>query len=1073
VKNRIRVFGCLVVMQVCGIAAAAETDRPLIGPPPDWVQPERSDPVTPAASEAPVQVLLSDQQVRMTTEAVETYVATRMKIQNRQGLDALGTLGFTWKPDSDVLTVHQLSLVRDGQAQDLLDGGAAFTVLRREDQLERAVITGMLTAVIQPAGLRVGDVIEMQHTLRRRDPVVHDSPDAFHIWGGGPVSNARLRVLWPESLPMRWKASSHMPAGEPVKNNGWYELTYQLDEVVPLLQPTGAPGRFAALRSLELTTFQDWQALSRRLAPLYVEASKLGAASPLRAEADRIRRQHATPADRAAAALRLVQDEIRYVLLAMNDGGLKPAAIDETWQRRFGDCKAKSVVLLALLRELGIEAEVVAVSTAFGDGLDARLPGIVKFDHVLVRAMIGGKAYWLDGTRTGDRALARLQPPPYRWALPLTQQGSGLIPIPLEPLEAPTAELSLQVDATKGVSLPASFKAEMKMTGDAAQSLRLNLETVPEANREEYLRTFWRRVYRGVEIEATGTSFDDAQGLLTWTASGSMKMEWDPEYNTYEPHDMGVGYRADFSRPRGTDAAAPYLVDFPVHRRTIETIKLPPQRAPFTVTGSDINRTLAGVRYQRTARVSNDEFTAELIYRSVAPEFPASERAEVERVLLELSRNTLYLKKPDNYLPSSGELRAEAEQGFDEADDYFTLGLDMMQRGLREEANTAFSKALELDPKYAPAHIGLAGLLTSQGNINGAIAALEAALVEIPGNARLQEQLATLWVRVEQWPKALALFDEMMIKDPGSKLRARRAWVYHKMGDPKLAASELDAAIAADPKAVDSYLVKARIIQDTRRPQDIPALEAITKKNLGPEDIAAVKAALGRPDALRPAIEEDLRVNPTALGYMARAGLQKEKSAKIADYEMALKQADTTADTGVQVAMMLMAHLWYRETVDVLSVHEREKPLHPRAVGLRGVARWKLGDQAGARKDFAAARAGGAATLNNLCWDKASRKVALDEALRECDDALAAGMDCERCMDSRALVLLQLGRLRESVESYDRALQQRPDEPHSLFGRGLARIRLGDREAGDADLAAARKVWPAVDAQFEEMGLLP
>ncbi len=81
-----------------------------------------------------------------------------------------------------------------------------------------------------------------------------------------------------------------------------------------------------------------------------------------------------------------------------------PARADETWQRRFGDCKGKTVLLLALLKELGIQAEPALVSLGGGDGLDERLPSLGAFNHVIVRATIGGKVYWLDGTRTGDRS---------------------------------------------------------------------------------------------------------------------------------------------------------------------------------------------------------------------------------------------------------------------------------------------------------------------------------------------------------------------------------------------------------------------------------------------------------------------------------------------------------------------------------------------------------------------------------------------------------------------------------------------------------------------------------------------
>ena len=57
------------------------------------------------------------------------------------------------------------------------------------------------------------------------------------------------------------------------------------------------------------------------------------------------------------------------------------------------------MLLVAILRSLGIDADAVAVSSGLGDGMDMRLPRVGAFDHVLVRATIAGRIYWLDGTR--------------------------------------------------------------------------------------------------------------------------------------------------------------------------------------------------------------------------------------------------------------------------------------------------------------------------------------------------------------------------------------------------------------------------------------------------------------------------------------------------------------------------------------------------------------------------------------------------------------------------------------------------------------------------------------------------
>ncbi|MFZ8278353.1 transglutaminase domain-containing protein, partial [Staphylococcus aureus] len=82
----------------------------------------------------------------------------------------------------------------------------------------------------------------------------------------------------------------------------------------------------------------------------------------------------------------LVQDEIRYLFEGMNGGNYVPQKPADTWTRRYGDCKAKTLLLLALLRAMDIEAEPVAASMNLSGLVAQRLPSAGAFDHVLVRA---------------------------------------------------------------------------------------------------------------------------------------------------------------------------------------------------------------------------------------------------------------------------------------------------------------------------------------------------------------------------------------------------------------------------------------------------------------------------------------------------------------------------------------------------------------------------------------------------------------------------------------------------------------------------------------------------------------
>jgi tetratricopeptide (TPR) repeat protein/transglutaminase-like putative cysteine protease len=1064
---------------VCSAAGAA--DKPVVEPPADWVRVDPGTTPLPPANQAPLQVLLRDQQVRITTDGVETYEASRWRIQSPQGLSATGTLSFSWKPDSDVMTVHKLAVTRDGKTQDLLGKGENLTILRRENELEQSVLTGMLTAVAQPPGLQVGDVMEMSYTLRHRDPVVADSPGVFYAVPAAEIQKVRFRALWPENLPLRWRASPHMPDAQPVKKDGWMELEYRLDNPVPLLQPSRAPVRFAAMRMVEISSFADWQALSARLASQYQKTSTLAAASPLRGEVNRIRQQHAAPAQRAAAALRLVQDQIRYVLLAMNDGGLMPAAADETWKRRFGDCKAKTVLLLALLRELGIEAEPVLVSSFFTDALEGRLPEVGLFDHVLVRAVIDGKAYWLDGTRTGDRALEQIRPPDFIWGLPLTAKGSTLASIAREPLQEVQMERLLMVDARDGVDIPALFRAEVIMRGDMALTVKAAWDSIPAANREENKRSFWREQFHNLELEGTDLRFNDEQNLLTMSATGTIRLEWDPEYNTYYPQDMGLGYRADFSRPAGTDAQAPYSVQFPMYTRTREVINLPPQEQPFTLTGKDIKRTVAGTEYMRRATVRDFRFEAESTTRTIVPEFPASERAEAERVLLEMSRNDLYLKKPRNYLATLKELNLSAEKPLENANAYLDRASQYQRRQMNAEAVSDFTKALELETGNVKALLGRGALQAATGKPDAARADYQAALKQDAGSIDARRALAMLAISQHNAAEALETIAPVIEKDAASPERIIRVRAYVLQDQHELALKEIESILENNSRVADAWYFKVGELDQLGRRAEIPAVAEAMHRALKDKDVPLsasgplfILSTSGDRAAAREMFNTLNGGKLNTFLYLQRADLQETPAEALRDIREAAR-ADASIPALVGGATLMVRRKWFKEALALVDELEQQMAQHPLTLQLRGLALWQTGQKSQATAAFAKARTSNSEPLmhNNSCWNKATFDVALEDALLDCNAALAAKPDCGACMDSKALVLLRLGRHRESVQAYDAALKLSPSLAGSFYGRGIARLRLADSAAAQSDLQLARALEPLVALRFEHYGVKP
>ena len=111
--------------------------------------------------------------------------------------------------------------------------------------------------------------------------------------------------------------------------------------------------------------------------------------------------------------------------------------------------------------------------------------------------------------------------------------------------------------------------------------------------------------------------------------------------------------------------------------------------------------------------------------------------------------------------------------------------------------------------------------------------------------------------------------------------------------------------------------------------------------------------------------------------------------------------------------------------------------------------------------------------LNARCWTRALLNVELERALEDCDAAIDAQPKNAAYLDSRAWVHLRMANDKKALVDFDRSLGLRPGTAWSLFGRGLAKRRLGDDAGAEADLATSRKAQADIELKLTHAGLLP
>ena len=634
-------------LALCFATPSYAGDEILYAGVPDWVDEavlERGE-----KGEGPAH-LIYDQQHWLNDGVVTSYSDTASRIDNPQMLTENGTISLNWLPDKGDITIHRVEIVRDGNNIDVLED-AKFDVIRREQGLEQRLLDGELTATLAIPGLQVGDVLRVTHSITVDDQALGDEMQVLQFLGSEPwkVDFARTIVSWPAEEDIYWRAEERAGVAPPVSRNGINRIEVELPLAEAPDMPNDAPMRYRRPAVLRVGTYADWQKLSRTMEPHFTKAAVLQKDGDIVREARAIMAKTDDPLHRAALATQLVQDEVSYLMNGLDGGNYLPQTASETWEKRYGDCKAKSVLLHALLTEMGIASQTVLVHTRIGDAVPELLPVPGNFDHMIVRAMIDGQDYWLDGTSAATRLNNIDWIPPFHYALPLTAQGSDLVALGQRDQHTPNMVLDVVTDYSAGVDLPALYSLTAKLYGPQGAAFR----QIADQNDEDALRNLGKRMLGregGGVVSSVVVSYDDLDAVATLHITGvtPTDFEWQDGRLAVDGEIMpNPGFDASRAKPEWRDI--PVATSGPMLMRVTGRMLLPGEGDGFSREGPHrIDTRFANRQLTITNSLDGPNYTGSVDVAQFLGEVAPDQLPDAKRSARKFSSQKTKLYAPDD-----------------------------------------------------------------------------------------------------------------------------------------------------------------------------------------------------------------------------------------------------------------------------------------------------------------------------------------------------------------------------------------------------------------------------------------
>ncbi|MGH9480858.1 MAG: DUF3857 domain-containing protein [Terriglobales bacterium] len=322
------------------------------------------------------------------------YQQQILRINNRQGADSLAVFPVTYDPATEEVRFLSAHVVHaDGSSADAPEAGDAPV----SESVGYETFYNVRNKFVQMPAMREGDFVEIAYRVlpTTLESLYGDYFGDLQPFGGpAPTLFQQYVVIAPAGKTLYSKAirfpgasAQHTASGETVYEWTARNLPAQVSE--PAAPPAIEQSPYVAV-----SAFQTWNQFGQWYRQLIRDTFVMS--DEMVQTVNGLVAGKTTEQAKVDAIYRWVIQNTHYVALEFGIHGYRPYPVIQVFHRRFGDCKDKASLLIAMLHQAGIRSEFVLVRVRELGVIDPSVPSVADFDHAIV--YVPSLHRYLDGT---------------------------------------------------------------------------------------------------------------------------------------------------------------------------------------------------------------------------------------------------------------------------------------------------------------------------------------------------------------------------------------------------------------------------------------------------------------------------------------------------------------------------------------------------------------------------------------------------------------------------------------------------------------------------------------------------
>lgn len=500
------------------------------------------------------------------------YVRRSKKIISSAGVQNAAQVSINFDPSYQQLFFNTIHIIRGTKTLNKLQI-SKIKIVHQEKDLNNFIYNGTLNALLILEDVRQGDVIEYSYTLKGFNPIFNNKYSAeFGLQFSIPMYDIYYKLIVPAGRKMNIKTLNTY--AEPVINvvNGQQVYEWRKKNIMPLVLQDFTPSWYNPTGTILISEFNNWKEVNDWAKALF--PGKIDLSTALLKKINEISTGHSDAEGRTQAALKFVQDDIRYMGIEMGEKSHKPADPSKIFAQRFGDCKEKSYLLFIILKAMGISSDVVLINTERKKNLKDLLPAPTDFDHVTIRVKLNNIYYWFDPTIAYQRGnIKNLFYPDFQTGLIISDSTSDLTDITFRNL---SYQHTKEIFKVSGMHGSGTLSVTSLFAGSDADIMRSDFNTESNSELINSYETFYSSYYDNIKADSLTYSDDDSSGIFTTHEYYTLPKFWKVEKGDVSKFTISSFIiENSFRKPKEKDRKMPFKMPYPMNYKEEVIVDLP------------------------------------------------------------------------------------------------------------------------------------------------------------------------------------------------------------------------------------------------------------------------------------------------------------------------------------------------------------------------------------------------------------------------------------------------------------------------------------------------------------------